>query len=191
MTRTHLFAVVFAVLHLVLPGCGEAPADRRLSAAGDAGLEATAFGSRICGRLVPMAAACVQQPFSLEECTSMYDQAVARGCKATYLEAFAHFMETSGTFDCVDNGSGPSLDANSDDESVLIGILCPITVSDRSCRAISCRYDNDCGAEQGCNDATHACFNRNVGCTALPCVYESDCPAGLSCNDALGVCLYR
>ncbi len=146
-------------------------------------------GDRICPTLAPMIASCAGQAFSEADCKGIYDQAVTRGCKSSYVDAFASFVTGGGTFQCTDIGLGQDLYPDSQDENVIIGMVCPLTLADSDCRSISCEFDQDCG-QDSCNGATNACFSQSASCPSLPCEFDQDCPSNQACNNAIDVCIF-
>lgn len=157
----------------------------------------TGPGAAICQRLAPLVSSCAGQTWSLSSCETTYNQAVSRGCAETWVSAFAEFVRTNGQFECRAPFPGASVDLlpTTNNELVLLGMVCPTTVQDANCYGLSCSFGSDCSgfpASANCNGATEHCRSETSVCPALPCESGSDCPgfpATANCNSALGVCI--
>lgn len=152
--------------------------------------------NQACEILAPKIADCAGQTFSVSQCEKIYSQGEERGCDGAHIAAFVAFTKGGGEFVCDDPvGIGQDdLYPNTNDEKVVLGAFCPITVQNTSCHGISCGTGSDCPgfpAQGDCNGRTEACFEEDSFCPALPCNTGSDCPGFPStadCNGAINTC---
>ena len=164
----------------------------------EAGTGADPEIEQLCAILVPEVAACVAQPFTVEECEQAYSEGVSKGCEPTFVAAFRTFVLGGGSFACGDlfGGGVDDLYPDSNDEQVVLGWVCPLTVQNTSCRGLSCNTGSDCGGfpqTEGCNGATNACFEEAAYCPGLPCGTGSHCPGfpeSMDCNGAIETCVF-